>query len=81
MNVNGQEEEKGQGAGGKGEDRDGAWTPPRISVLEGRGLYPCSAPLHGYWAGITPPAPRSLPLRLFGQQPSRWIMQQTRKDF
>ncbi|MEH1829250.1 MAG: DUF1800 domain-containing protein [Nostoc sp.] len=35
----GQQEEKGQGVGSKGEDRDGAWTLPRISILEGRGLF------------------------------------------
>jgi len=42
---------------GKGEDRDGTWTLPRISVLEGRGLYPCSAPLHPEGKGLFPLLP------------------------
>ncbi|HEY9804893.1 MAG TPA: PPC domain-containing DNA-binding protein [Leptolyngbyaceae cyanobacterium] len=59
--IGGQQEEKGQGAGSKGENRDGACTPPRSSALEGRGLYPCSAPLHAGRKGLLPLLPAPFP--------------------
>ncbi|BAY31913.1 hypothetical protein NIES2107_37990 [Nostoc carneum NIES-2107] len=52
--VKGQKEEKGQGAGGKGEDWDGAWTFSRTSVLKRRGFYPCSASLRDATRSLLP---------------------------
>ncbi|AFZ02008.1 hypothetical protein Cal6303_3062 [Calothrix sp. PCC 6303] len=57
--------ERGKGAGSRGEDRDRAWTPPRISLLKRRGLYPCSTPLLGNYLGGK--APQMFPLHAGGK--------------
>ena len=61
----------GQGAGSKGENTRRACTPPQQKRPGRAGLVPISAPLHGFGAGIAPPANSSLPLRLFGDKVTR----------